>query len=93
MDTLNDCKIPECGPALNLVKSKVVVGAKQLRKALNKGLARYVYLAENADPAVTEPLESLCLDHHVSYVWVPSMQELGNACGIDVGAAAAAVLN
>ena len=93
MDTLNDCKIPECGPALNFADSKFVVGAKQLRKALNKGLARYVYLAENADPAVTEPLEAMCRDQHVSYAWVRSMQELGSACGIDVGAAAAAVLN
>ena len=93
MDTLNDRKIPECGPAPDLGKNKIVVGAKQLRKALNKGSARFVYLAENADPAVTEPLEVLCQNNHVSYAWVRTMQELGSACGIDVGAAAAAVLN
>ena len=93
MDTLNDRKIPECGPAPDLAQKKIVVGAKQLRKALNKGSARFVYLAENADPAVTEPLEALCLNQNVSYAWVRSMQELGSACGIDVGAAAAAVLS
>ncbi len=93
MDTLNDCKIPECGPTPDLSKNKVVVGAKQLRKALNKGIARYVYLAENADPAVTEPLEVLCQNLNVSYAWVRSMQELGTACGIEVGAAAAAILS
>ena len=93
MDTLIDCKIPECGPSTDLTQNKIVVGAKQLRKALNKGLARYVYLAENADPAVTEPLEALCQNQHVSYAWVRSMQELGTACGIEVGAAAAAILS
>ena len=93
MDTLIDCKIPECGPCLDLTNKRVVVGAKQLRKALNKGSARFVYLAENADPAVTEPLEALCQNQNVSYAWVRSMQELGTACGIEVGAAAAAILS
>ena len=93
MDTLNDRKIPECGPSPDLSKNKIVVGAKQLRKALNKGSARFVYLAENADPAVTEPLEVLCQNQNVSYAWVRSMQELGTACGIEVGAAAAAILS
>ena len=92
MDTLNDRKIPECGPIPDLANKRVVVGAKQLRKALNKGSARFVYLAENADPAVTEPLEAMCKANKVSYAWVRSMQELGSACGIDVGAAAAAAV-
>ena len=34
---------------------KMVVGAKQLRKALTTGRANRVYLARNADPAITEP--------------------------------------
>ena len=35
-------------------------GSKQLRKALQAGRAEYVYLAENADPAITEPIEKMC---------------------------------
>lgn len=73
--------------------SRVVVGAKQLRKALGKGVARRVYLAENADPAITEPLAALCEENSVEYAWVRSMAELGNACGIEVGAATAAVVD
>lgn len=73
--------------------SKMVVGAKQLRKALNAGRARRVYLAENADPVVTEPLATLCEQFHIEYSWVPSMAELGRACGIEVGAAAAAAVD
>ena len=93
MDTQNELKIPECGPAPDLRGSHVVVGSKQLRKALNKGLAQRVYLARNADPAVTEPLMALCEVKNVSYTWVCTMQDLGRACGIEVGAAAAAVLS
>ena len=72
---------------------KVVVGAKQLRKSLEKGSARRVLLARNADPAITEPIEAICLKNHVDYVWVSSMLELGRACGIEVGAAAAAAVD
>ena len=70
----------------------MVVGAKQLRKALQSGRACHVYLAENADPAITEPLAALCDQFHITYVWVSTMQELGKACGIEVGAAAAAAV-
>lgn len=71
-------------------RENVVVGAKQLRKALNSGRARQVFLAENADPAITEPILALCQKHRVAITWVRTMSELGRACGIEVGAAAAA---
>ena len=71
---------------------KVVVGAKQLRKALLSGSALYVCLAESADPALTEPIVALCQQNNVEYAWVSSMTDLGRACGIEVGAAAAAVV-
>jgi len=80
-------------PALeDLPRSKMVVGAKQLRKVLANGQARQVFLASNADPAITEPIEALCQRNGVAYVWVQSMNELGKACGIEVGAAAAAYI-
>ena len=92
MDMKNDCKIPKCGSLPDLTRFSVVVGAKQLKKALHNGRAQYVYLAENADPSVTEPIEDLCRQNHVQLYWVSSMKDLGKACGIDVGAAAAAVV-
>lgn len=73
-------------------RQKMVAGAKQLRKALNTGRARRVYLAKNADPAITQPIEELCRQNRVEYVWIPSMLDLGRICGIEVGAAAAAVV-
>ena len=92
MDTKNDCKIPECGSVKDMMNFKMVVGAKQLRKALENGRAKFVYLAQNADPAITEPIMATCELNHVSYTWVRTMQELGSACGIEVGAAAAAAV-
>ena len=72
---------------------RMIVGAKQLRKALISGSARRVYLAKDADPAITEPIMTLCKLHNVEVAWVRSMTDLGQACEIDVGAAAAAVAN
>ncbi len=92
MDTKKDCKIPKCGSLPDLTQFELVVGAKQLKKALKNGRARYVYLAENADPALTEPIAELCRQNDVECAWIPGMAELGHACGIDVGAAAAAVV-
>ncbi len=71
---------------------KVVVGAKQLRKALTAGRAVQAYLALDADPAITEPLEAMCQLNNVQYAWVKSMTDLGNACAIEVGAATAAII-
>ena len=69
-----------------------MVGAKQLRKALASGRARRVFLAENADPAITEPIAEQCEAAGIEYTWVGSMADLGRACGIEVGAAAAATV-
>ena len=68
-----------------------VAGLKQTRKAVLRGTARRVLLAKNADPGLTEPLEALCRDHRVPVRWVSSMQELGQACSLSVGTAAAAI--
>ena len=93
MDMKKNSKIPNCGELPDLSKRKVVVGAKQLKKAVAAGRARCVFLAENADPAITGPLAELCGEWNIQIAWVHSMAELGRACGIEVGAAAAAVVN
>ena len=75
-----------------LSHKKLIVGAKQLRKALRAGTVRCVYLAENADPAITQPLAEACEQSQIPCHWISSMRELGHACGIDVGTAAAAIV-
>lgn len=93
MDMKKDYKIPNCGSLPDYRTQRVVVGAKQLRKALENGRVRCVYLAANADPAITEPIAELCGKQNIRPIRVRSMQELGRACGIEVGAAAAAVVD
>ena len=93
MDMKKNSKIPQCGVQPDLSGAKIVVGSKQLRKSLQKDRVRYVFLAENADPAITEPLEVMCGQRNIQITWVPSMTELGQRCGIEVGAAAAAVID
>ena len=90
MDTKKDSRIPQCGSLPDLSKERIVVGAKQLRKTVLAGQAKKVYLAQDADPAITEPIARMCLEMRVPFTWVHSMKELGRACKIDVGAAAAA---
>lgn len=92
MDMKKDVRIPDCGDVPFSGKQKRIVGAKQIKKALQEGRAKQVILAENADPAVTDPLADLCRQQNIQPTWVPSMRDLGRACGIAVGAAAAAVV-
>lgn len=75
-----------------LKNAKKVVGAKQAVKAVEKGQANLVVLADDADLRVTGPIRELCAKCGVALETVASMAELGRACGIEVGAAAVAVL-
>ena len=69
-----------------------VVGVKQVRRALKDGRATGIYLARNADPALTEPLAQQAQEQGVEVHWTDTMQSLGHACGIAVGAAVAATV-
>ena len=90
MDTKKECSIVECGTMAEKQPGRLIVGAKQIRKALASGRAKEVFLAKNADPAITEPIAAQCDSGAVKCVWVRTMHELGQACGIEVGATAAA---
>lgn len=67
-----------------------VVGAKQVKRALEAGRVLTVFLASDADPRVTEPIAAQCAEKGVRAERVSSMRELGKVCGISVGAAVAA---
>ena len=69
-----------------------VVGAKQVRRALNDGRVSAVFLAEDADPRVTDAIAALAEEKGVRVERVPAMKELGKACSIAVSAAVAATL-
>ncbi len=75
-----------------LKTQRKVVGIKQLRRSLKEGQVARVFIAEDADPRLTEPLAEACAAAGVEIVLIPTMSELGKACGISVGAAAAGLL-
>ena len=75
-----------------LKTAQKVIGAKQVGRALRNGQAQRVYLAENADPRVTEPIEMLCGEVCVPVERISTMAQLGNLCGIAVGSAVAAIV-
>lgn len=61
-------------------------------KAISAGRVEVVYLARDAEARVLQPVERLCREHDVQFVYIDTMQQLGQHCGINVGAATAAVL-
>jgi large subunit ribosomal protein L7A len=75
-----------------LKNGKRVIGIKQVTKAVNKGLVGCVFIADDADVRVLQPLRELCGEKKVATENVATMADLGTACSIEVGAAAAAVL-
>ena len=68
------------------------VGIKQSKKEVEAGNVQTAFVAEDADPHVTEPFVQLCAQKAVEVVYVESMAQLGHAAGIHVGAAVAVVL-
>lgn len=72
--------------------SRRTVGTKQTLKAVQKGLTQAVFVAEDADQQMIVSLTEICSEKGVTLTLVATMKELGEACGIQVGAASAAVL-
>ena len=68
-----------------------VVGIKQTKRAIAEGNAAAVYLAKDADPKLTEPLQAMCLLAGIEVKNEHTMSELGKRCGIAVGTAACAL--
>lgn len=73
---------------------KKVVGTKQTIKSLEKHSEHVdkVYIARDAEEHVIYPIQQLAQAKHVEIVYIDSMHELGQMCGIKVKAAVAAIL-
>ncbi|HNU79254.1 MAG TPA: ribosomal L7Ae/L30e/S12e/Gadd45 family protein [Bacillota bacterium] len=67
------------------------VGLKQTVKAIKNGTAKKVYLAEDADDFIKQSVLDVCRDRNIQIIYVSNMKELGDACGIDIGASTAAI--
>ena len=69
-----------------------VIGVKQSRKAIRDGAAAAVYVALDAERRVVGPISELCSETGTTIHEITTMAELGDAAGIDVGAAVITVL-
>jgi large subunit ribosomal protein L7Ae len=73
---------------------KVKKGTNEVTKAIERGISKLVIIAEDVEPPeVVAHLPILCEEHGIPYGFVPSRQDLGKSLGIDVTAAAAAILD
>lgn len=72
--------------------TNVTIGMKQTLKAVEQGMVKEVFIAKDADPRVTGKITALCKEKSVPFEYVDSMKQLGKACGIEVGAATAAIM-
>ena len=75
-----------------LASQDKVIGVKQSRKAIRDGRARRVFVACDADPAITDPVADGCISAGIPVETEYTMAQLGKACRITVGASVVAVL-
>ncbi len=72
---------------------KLKKGANETTKAVERGIAKLVYLAEDITPEeIIAHIPLLCDEKEIPYIYVPRKDELGAAIGIDVSTAAVAVI-
>ncbi len=73
---------------------KVRKGVNETTKAVERGLAKLVLIAEDVDPPeVVMHLPLLCEEKKVPYLYVPSKKKLGEMAGIEVQASSVAIVD
>lgn len=72
---------------------KVKKGTNEVTKAVERGLAKLVIIAEDVEPPeIVAHLPILCEERKVPYIFVPSKTQIGSALGMDVPAASACIV-
>ncbi len=72
---------------------KLRKGTNETTKAIERGIAKLVVIAEDVEPPqVVAHLPILCDERKIPYLYVPSKLELGKSAGLDVGSAAISVI-
>jgi large subunit ribosomal protein L7Ae len=72
---------------------KIKKGTNETTKAIEKGIAELVVIAEDVEPEeIVMHLPPLCEEKKIRYTYVTSKLDLGRAAGIDVSSAAVAII-
>ena len=73
---------------------KIRKGTNETTKAVERGISKLVVIAEDVEPPeVVAHLPILCEERNAPFIFVPSKQQLGMSLGIDVGSAAATIID
>jgi large subunit ribosomal protein L7Ae len=81
--------------ALQVAKDtgKIRKGTNESTKAVERGIAKLTLIAMDVEPPeVVAHLPILCDERKIPYIFVPSKSRIGSSCGIDVGSAAACII-
>lgn len=73
---------------------KIGKGTNEVTKAIERGSALLVLIAEDIDPPeIAAHLPVLAEEKDAPYVYIPTKDELGEAAGLNVGTASAVILD
>lgn len=78
-------------PLNELAVSNRLVGARSVRRALQSGTLKKLFLAADASSSMVKDLEKMAEEAGIKVEWAESMVILGRACAIGRGAAAAGI--
>ena len=69
-------------------------GTNETTKAIERGIGKLVVIAEDVQPPeVVAHIPIICEERNTPYIFVPSKQLLGESLGIEVGSAAATIID
>ena len=72
---------------------KLRKGTNESTKAIERGIAKLVLIAEDVEPPqIVAHLPILCDERKIPYLFVPSKLDLGKSSGLDVGSAATSIV-
>jgi len=76
------------------LKGKIKKGVNETTKAIERGEAKFVVIAEDVDPEeIVMHLPLLCNERGIPFGYVASKAALGSAAGIDVSASSVAIID
>ncbi|MBI5226128.1 50S ribosomal protein L7ae [Candidatus Micrarchaeota archaeon] len=78
--------------AIEIAKGGLRKGTNEATKAIERGEAKLVIIAEDVDPEeIVMHLPMLCTEKRIPFVYVKDKKSLGTAAGLQVGTAAIAI--
>jgi large subunit ribosomal protein L7Ae len=73
---------------------KIRKGTNEVTKAIERGVAQLVLVGEDVQPEeIVAHIPALSDEKKIPYIFIKKQEELGAACGLEVGCAAAAIVD